>query len=316
MPTLANGLKRGRSAVFVASRRQKEELCNGSDSGDSGSGTAWIRTGANGFPTVTPAQAERAAELLLAARGDRRPIDALPESCRPASLDDGYAVQQALVSRLAARSGDPVGFKIGATSAKAQAFLDVPGPFSGRILAAGVSESPASLSVGDFVFCLIEPEFAFRMAGDLPARSAPYGEAEVAEAVAAVHPAIEVVTSAYGTAWSRAGASALVADNGVHGAFVLGLACEGWRGLDLQAHPVRLEVNGETVGEGVGANALGGPLTALTWLANQQSAFGRGLLAGDLVTTGVVTDFVEVASGDAVRADYGALGALQVSFTD
>ena len=264
---------------------------------------------------MTPAQVEQAADLLLAARLERQPL-VLPASCRPASLDDGYAVQQALVGRLAARRGESVGFKIGATSAKAQAFLGVSGPFSGRILGGGVSQSPARLSVGDFVFCLIEPEFALRMASDLPARSAPYEASEVADAVAAVHPAIEVVNSAFGAAWSRAGAPALVADNGVHGAFVLGPACEDWRALDLEAHPVRLEVNGKTVGEGVGANALGGPLTALTWLANQQSAFGRGLLAGDVITTGVVTDFVEVAAGDEVRADYGALGALQVRFAE
>ena len=265
---------------------------------------------------MTPVQAEQAAELLLAARAAQRPVGILPEGCRPADLDEGYAVQRALVARLAAQGGQPVGFKIGATSAKAQSFLGVSGPFSGRILAGGVSTSPARLSAGAFVFRLIEPEFAFRMARDLPARDAPYGEAEVAEAVAAVHPAIEIVSSAYGQAWSGAGAAALIADNGVHGAFVLGPACEDWRALDLRTHPVRLEVNGETRGQGIGANALGGPLTALTWLANQQSAFGRGLLAGDLVTTGVVTDFVEVAAGDAVVADYGALGALRVSFTD
>jgi len=265
---------------------------------------------------VTPTQAEQAADLLLAARSGRRPIAILPESCRPANLDQGYAVQQALVARLAARRGEAVGFKIGATSAKAQAFLGVSEPFSGRILAAGVAESPASLSVADFIFCLIEPEFALSMASDLPPRAAPYGEAEVADAVAAVHPAIEVVTSAFGKAWSGAGAPALIADNGVHGAFVLGPACEDWRSLDLVHHAVRLSVNGEMVGEGVGANALGGPLTALTWLANQQSAVGRGLLAGDLVTTGVVTDFVEVTAGDLVQADYGVLGVLRVSFTE
>lgn len=258
---------------------------------------------------MTPDAAARAAGLLLAARRSRRPLERLPEDCRPASLADGYAIQEALV----AQSGEPpVGFKIGATSQKAQGFLGIDTPFSGRILASGAQESPASLSAGRFIFCLVEPEFAFRMARPLPPRDRPYDEEAVAAAVGSLHPAIEVVTSAYGAAWSKAGGPALVADNGVHGAFVLGPACADWRGRDLVGHRVSLSHNGRRISEGTGGNALGGPLTALTWLANQQRALGRALAAGQLVTTGVVTDFVEVAAGDAIVADYGDLGRVEL----
>jgi len=261
---------------------------------------------------VTPAAAARAAALLLEARRARRPLERLPEDCRPASLAEGYAIQEALV----AQGGSPaVGFKIGATSAKAQRFLGIDTPFSGHILAAGVQDSPASLAVGRFNFCLVEPEFAFRLADPLPPREQPYDEATVAEAVASLHPAVEVVTSAYGAGWSKAGGPALVADNGVHGAFVLGPACRDWRRLDLAGHRVTLAQNGQPVGEGVGGNALGGPLTALTWLVNQQRSLGRTLEAGQLVTTGVVTDFVLAAAGDEMLADYGALGRVELRFT-
>ncbi len=81
------------------------------------------------------------------------------------------------------------------------------------------------------------------------------------QAAASLHPAFEVVTSAYGAAWAGLSAPALVADNAVHGAFVLGRGAAGpgvkdWRGLDLAAHPVTLFHNGTEAGRGRGANAL------------------------------------------------------------
>ncbi len=61
---------------------------------------------------------------------------------------------------------------------------------------------------------------------------------------------------------------------------------------------------------------LGHPLNALAWLADQGVLGGRGLKAGDLVTTGLVTPFVYAEPGDEVRADFGALGEVRLRFTD
>ena len=104
-------------------------------------------------------------------------------------------------------------------------------------------------------------------------------------------------------------AAALGAD-----AVVLGPACADWRGLDLPGHRVTLSVNGASAGDGVGANALGDPLTALTWLANCLSTQARGLDAGQVVTTGVVTPFVEIEAGDSAVADFGPLGQVRLTF--
>ena len=61
---------------------------------------------------------------------------------------------------------------------------------------------------------------------------------------------------------------------------------------------------------------LGHPLNALAWLADQGVLGGRGLKAGDLVTTGLVTPFVYAEPGDEVRADFGGLGEVRLRFTD
>ena len=255
-------------------------------------------------------QAAEAARLLITARRDCTPLAELPADCRPGTEDEGYAVQEAFV---AAQGGRVAGYKVGATSERSQAFLGTDGPFFGRVLASDVLESPARLRAADYPFRLVEPEFAVRLARDLPARSEVYARAEIAEAVAAIYPAFELVTSGLAN-WNEQGIGSVIADNGVDAALVLGRATESWRDLDLAAHQVTLRVNGELIGEGTGANALGHPLTALAWLANTLSQRGIGLAAGDLVTTGVVTPFHLLEAGDVAEADFGSLGSVSLRF--
>jgi len=266
---------------------------------------------------MTPQTARRAAGLLLAARCKRQPISSLPKDCAPTDLAEGYEIQAAVVAALL--NGDPTGaiagFKIGATSQAAQSFLSLDGPFYGCIPAGGVLSSPARVSFAEHNFCLIEPEFAVRLGRDLPAGNEAVTRESAAAAVASVHPAFEVVTSAYGAAWRQAGAPALIADNGVHACLVLGPGTEDWRSLDLAEHAVSFRRNGRDEGTGRGANALGHPLDALAWLAGQSVARGRGLKAGDIVTTGVVTPFILAEPGDDLVADFGSLGEVRLQIT-
>lgn len=268
---------------------------------------------------MTPEAARAAAALLRGARRLGRPLSALPEACHPRSVAEGYAVQAAYLAGPSADDGplEPRGFKLACTSAKAQQALSTDGPFYGRLVAGALHDSPATIAAGGFLFRLVEPEFAFRLARDLPPRDAAYDETEVAAAVVDLHPAIEVVSSAFGEAWWQVGAPSLAADNAGHGCLVLGPAVPGWKALDLPERAVSLVLNGRTVSDGRGANALGGPLTALTWLANtlRTEKPGPGLRAGDLVTTGVVTGFELLSAGDRAEADFGGLGRVALQFT-
>ncbi len=259
--------------------------------------------------TAAPAAAEEAARLLLQARRSRTPLSALPRSCRPEDATQAWAAQRAFVAASGLR---PIGWKLAGTSRRAQQAIGVDGPFAGvlfaetsRDVAAGET---ASLRADDFLFRLIEPEFALRLKADLAPGATPQA---VADAVESVHPAIEIVSSAFGARWTEVGGLSLTADNAAHGAFLLGpgqpLAGYG----DLLDHRVTLAVDGEPVGSGTGAAVEGGgPLAALAWLANALERHGLRPRAGELVTTGVVTPFVEVVAGQQVEADFGRLGRL------
>jgi 2-keto-4-pentenoate hydratase len=89
-----------------------------------------------------------------------------------------------------------------------------------------------------------------------------------------------------------------------------------WRALDLAGHEVRGEVRGRTTRTGKGANVLGGPAVALTWLANELSGLGLTLAQGQVVTTGTCLVPLEIAAGDSVLAEFGALGRVEVRIGD
>lgn len=254
---------------------------------------------------------DRAAALLIAARRDRQPLDALPEALRPADSAAAYAIQD---SHAAALGGAVLGWKVGATNAAAQAMLGYPEPFYGRLLAPAVHDSPAEIAADTLFRRGIEVEFAFRLARGLPAAGAPWSREAVADAVGSVHPAIEIVDSRFAKGLG-AGGLALIADNGAQGAFVPGAGTEDWRGLDLAGLATELWMNGEKTSEGSGANVLGHPLAPLVWLADARAAHGAGLSAGDIVTTGSTCAALGFAeAGDSVEARFAGLGAVKVAF--
>ncbi|HEX5107522.1 MAG TPA: fumarylacetoacetate hydrolase family protein [Vicinamibacterales bacterium] len=237
-----------------------------------------------------------------------RRMTALPDSMRPATRADGYAIQ-ALLER---RSAHPLyGWKIAATSKVGQAHINVDGPMAGRLLRERVRDDGGEVPFGRNHMRVGEAEFAFRLGRELPPRDAPYGVEEVLAAVATLHPAIEVPDSRFED-FTIVGAAQLIADNACGHYFVLGPAArDAWRSLDLAAHAVEGRV-GRISREGRGANVLGDPRVALAWLVNELSQLGIGVRTGEVVTTGTCLVPIEIAPGDRMTADFGALGTVSV----
>jgi len=256
-------------------------------------------------------QRHAASDLLWKLWQEGRRVAALPMQMRPSTRKEAYAVQ-ALVE---ARSAHPLyGWKIAATSLAGQRHIGVDGPMAGRLLRERARESGAQLTLGANHMRVAEPEFAFRMGQTLPARASAYRLEEVMAAVDTVHPAIEVPDSRYED-FSRVGAAQLIADNACAHDFVLGPAARiPWRSEDLAKRAVTGAVMSGLRREGKGANVLGDPRVALTWLANELSSLGIALTAGQVVTTGTCVAPLPVAPSDHVSADFGELGSVEVRF--
>lgn len=263
--------------------------------------------------TYTQAKAREAARCIWERWQAGETLEALPDACRPATAEEGYAAQ----AELPAVAGRSVwGWKIAATSEVGQAHIQVSGPLAGRLLSGQVLENGAEVPFAGNRMRVAEPEFAFRMGRDLPPREAPYSTEEVLAAVASLHPSLETPDSRFAE-FTRAGEAQLIADNACARNFVFGPAApDVWREIDLRAHPVQGQV--QTAGgrrwtrDGRGAAVLGDPRVALAWLANRLSSLGVTLEAGQAVTTGTCMPPLEIEAGDAVTADFGPLGQVSL----
>lgn len=256
-----------------------------------------------------------ASQLLLDARTQRQRLTEIPLEVRPADEQQAYSCQARLIDRLTDHyGGSTAGYKIACTNTIAQRLLNMPGPFYGRLLSAFFYESPATLRASDFFMRVIEAEFGFQFARDLPAGLKPASREEIVAALAGVLPAIEIVDSRFAS-WTTVGAASLISDNACHGAWVKGALVTEWQGIDLAAQAVELRANGVVVERGSGSAVLGHPLNALEWLVHRLHSEGTGLRAGEYVTTGVATDIHLAQSGDHVEADFGAVGRVEINFS-
>ncbi len=261
--------------------------------------------------SFTSDKQQQAAGLLhdLWTRKDR--CAALPDDQRPSDRLQGYAVQAAF----AQIHGSPVsGWKIAATSVDGQRHIGVDGPLAGRIYSDRLLPVGASVSLTSNLMHVAEIEFAFSFAKTLLQRSTEYTVAEVLEAVATVHPSIEIPDSRYED-FVSVGVPQLIADNACACLFILGQAANHWKTFDYLNQSIQVTLNGEGIDAGYGRNVLGDPRVALTWIVNELSGMGMAMQAGQFVTTGTCRVPVKVKAGDAVHADFGLLGQVSCRFT-
>ena len=249
-----------------------------------------------------PDTATRAAALLLAARRDpAQRLPDLPAALRPADRAAAYAIQREVAKSFAAIGGW-----------KVSPFLPDGPPFCGPLPASGILPGPARLPSAQFTLRGVEAELSVRLARDLPPRPVPYTRAEVAEAIAALHPAIEVQQSRFLDPAEVSPFSAL-ADTQAHGAFVHGPPLTAWQGLDLVAERVLQRVDGE-----VNATRTGHPggdlLGQVAWLASEGSVWAGGLKAGQFVTCGSWTGANRVGPRSRVEVSFATAGEVALEF--
>lgn len=254
---------------------------------------------------MTPAQIDTAARALVAARSGQ-PIAALPDTARPQSADEAYAIQDAVLARLGERVG---GWKVG--------MLPNGSNFIAPIYASRVVSSPASLPARGFHVIGIECEIGFRINQQLSPRATvsveqPYTRDEVL-AVVSMHPTIEIVDSRY-VDFQALDRLQVLADNFSNGALVYGPEATQWQGTDLKRPRIAVTANGKDFADCAGLRA-GDPVDLLVTAVNLiERRHGSVPEVGTFVTTGTHTGMVFTEPGAAIRADYGNFGRVEVSF--
>lgn len=246
-----------------------------------------------------------ATDLLLDARRTGTTIADLPPALQPTSMEEAFWVQSQLILSF----GDVGGWKVGAPSPDAT-------PLCAPMPAAWIAGNASSLVVSQFRFRGLEAEVAFLLGSDLPARSEPYTEEEIADAIKSCHPAIEILESGLTDPTSPSiNRLSQIADLQMHGGFVYGSAYADWRSIDFSKERVSLAVDSVVRVERIGSNTSGNLMRLLPWLANEASTRTGGLRAGQWITTGSWTGVERGASGQVVDVTFGHLGRVSCSFT-
>jgi len=228
----------------------------------------------------------------------------------PLDADGAYQIQEINTQFWLKQGRVIVGRKAGLTAEAVQRQLGVNQPDFGvlfddmRIADGGVLDPRHTIQPK------AEAEIAFVLGADLAEPDTT--PEQVAEAVATVHAAIEIVDSRIAD-WKISFADT-VADNGSSAFFVLANQGQDLGGLDLEAAEMKLLVNGQVASTGRGAAALGNPLNAAAWLARTLCGRGQPLVKGDIILAGALGPMVTLSRGDRIVALIDGVGQCSFSF--
>jgi 2-oxo-3-hexenedioate decarboxylase len=256
----------------------------------------WIRA-----MTDKPAmQTDKIAEELLAVLGTGKQVT--PFSSRHAGfgMAEAYDVVAKLHGLRKSRGEKPVGRKIGFTNRGIWQAYGVSGPIWNYMYDTTVGDLAAadSFALNGFPQLQIEPEIALHLA---KAPRAGMSEPELMDCIDWVAHGFEMVQSVFPN-WKFSGADATAA-YAMHAGLLLSdkhpvsQDRKRWREM-LPTFTVTLNGSDGTKRVGSGRNVLDGPLAALQFLVEEIARYpgNEPLGAGEIVTTGTLTDAMPVAA--------------------
>lgn len=259
--------------------------------------------------SLSESERREAAESLIRAEKERKPIVQLSSTWPHITIDDAYAIQH-LVNEAKVQTGSKIiGNKIGLTSKAMQLSSQIDEPDYGVLHDYMIVNDGASVPIDRFIVPRIELELVFVLGA--PLRGPSIGLVDVLRATEYVVPAIEIIDA---RVQNPRKIFDTVADNGAAAGIVLGGRPVRPMDIDLRWVGAVLYRNADIEETGVSAGVLGHPAMGIAWLANKVARFGEVLEAGKVMLSGSFVRPVWAKKGDTVRADFGSLGSLSVHF--
>jgi 2-oxo-3-hexenedioate decarboxylase len=272
---------------------------------------------------MNPIDHDALADELIAAYDHVRTIEPISSRLPGFTVDDGYEVLRIVAQKRQAQGWQAAGRKIGFTNRTIWQRYGVSQPLWAPVWERTVfmaSQGEAAFDLSRMVQPRIEPEVVFMLKGPVPASDDPEILLSAVESMAA---GFEIVQSHYPD-WKFRNADCTAAF-GLHGVLIVGAAVPITDAnrkqviRTLSTFAATLSRNGTIVDRGIGANVLDSPALALGHLARVLAGQPQfpPLQAGELVSTGTITDAAPVAAGEVWTSDYGALGisGLTLRFT-
>lgn len=234
---------------------------------------------------------------LREARRNKQPIVAFSGNEAEFTLEEGYAVQRALLEMALADGEELAGFKMGLTSRAKQRDVGVDSAIHGFILKSQEEEKGGTVNLGHRIHPRVEPEVAAVLGK--PLGETPPTLREVRLAVSGLFPALEILDSRYQGFSFRL--PDVVADNTSASGFMLGHQDLTGYGGELPWLGVSMKKNGELIDTGCPAAVFGDPLLSVLALAKEFYKAGRVLSPGSVILTGGLTAAMPITPGDFVE---------------
>lgn len=260
---------------------------------------------------MDPTAQKDLARLLATLRRDCRQQSGLDARLTPPDKETAYRVARQVEEELGL---EVVGWKIAAMKEEMQRQLRTDAPIYGRVYAGHVRPTPVSVEYAKQCSPIPEVEYQARLGSDLPPRAKPYTIEEVTEAVASLHPGLELAECRFVHDDKFPPLPAVLADGAGGGTICYGPAIEDWKRRDIPGQEVVLSCNGTARRRGTAAAALDHPMVPVTWLANELSRTGIGLRAGQMISTGTLTGMLRPKAGETYVADFGPFGSVTATY--
>jgi 2-keto-4-pentenoate hydratase len=223
--------------------------------------------------------------------------------------DDAYRIQLGLLARYLAAGEAHAGWKVGLTTRAMQVQAGIHEPVFGFLLESGARPSGTAFHFAELIQPAFESELCLTVGRQLAGPG--FTVARVAEAIAVVTPALEIIERRGDAA---ADVPLSLADNCQQRAFVTGSPRPLSRGTDLAAVTVEVLVNGRRLDRASGAAVMGTPLASVAWLANRLAGFGHRLEPGMRIMSGSFTRQYGLSTGDRVEARFEPVGPVSAEF--
>ena len=221
------------------------------------------------------------------------------------TLDDAYDIlQRASVLRSIATSAHPVGRKIGFTNTTIWDLYGVYAPIWGWMYDDSLqlcNDGQGTVEAHTLCQPRAEPEIVFKLADDIPAGASVE---RIAASIEWVAFGFEVVQCHF-PEWKLTAIDSVI-DASLHGASRVGTRVTPWESMipDLERFTLRLLRDGSVIDTGRGSNVLGSPLNAIAHLARTADV---PLHAGEIITTGTVTDAAWAHAGESYTVEIDGL---------
>ena len=212
------------------------------------------------------------------------------------TIDEAYAIQDAVVGLRLKEGEKVIGYKVGCTGPGTTKLFGMKGPIRGTLFDSEVHQSGVILNTNNFLNLAVEAEMAIEIGEN--------------DKIISVYPIIELHNFVFRA--PKKSLSELIANNGLNKGIII--SNKNWRTSPEaynESSLLSLEVNGSVIDSGELWPMKGGPKSSINWLKTHLSNHDLKMTADNIILGGTALGLHKVQPGDCVEVKVDGKTAVQ-----